>query len=186
METMDWHEIIDGLRGVSGWNNFAQTLLAKYDREGELAWADYDAAERMLLRLKATADRRKAEMAKVDAERIEVMLMTAKMSGIQHPKFRAYGLTFSLAPATGRNAGAVYVKQADLYCGKIADGTFQPSREAPQGTGTLVGKIAADPRACAVAYGKQTGRCSCCGRHLTDAKSVELGIGPICADRWGL
>jgi hypothetical protein len=35
-------------------------------------------------------------------------------------------------------------------------------------------------------FGKITGRCSCCRRTLTDAKSIELGIGPICKAKFGL
>lgn len=33
---------------------------------------------------------------------------------------------------------------------------------------------------------KLTGHCSFCQRELTDAGSLEVGYGPICADRWGL
>jgi hypothetical protein len=33
----------------------------------------------------------------------------------------------------------------------------------------------------AVAYGKATGICRCCGAHLEDPKSVAAGIGPWCA-----
>jgi hypothetical protein len=45
---------------------------------------------------------------------------------------------------------------------------------------------AADPATAAKAYGIKTGTCSCCGRTLTDPKSISAGIGPICADRFGL
>jgi hypothetical protein len=38
----------------------------------------------------------------------------------------------------------------------------------------------------AVRYGRQTGRCSCCGRELTNKASIDAGIGPICASKWGL
>ncbi len=34
-------------------------------------------------------------------------------------------------------------------------------------------------------YGR-FGRCSCCGRDLVDPVSIRAGIGPICAERWGL
>lgn len=32
---------------------------------------------------------------------------------------------------------------------------------------------------------KRTGRCSCCGRELTDPASIAAGIGPVCAKRFG-
>jgi hypothetical protein len=49
-----------------------------------------------------------------------------------------------------------------------------------------VQSVAADPYAAAKLYGQQTGSCSCCGRELTNALSIELGIGPICREKFGL
>ena len=42
-----------------------------------------------------------------------------------------------------------------------------------------------DPLAAAVAYGKRTGRCCCCGLELTHKDSIDLGIDPICRDKFG-
>lgn len=44
---------------------------------------------------------------------------------------------------------------------------------------------ASDPLSAAIKYGKVSGSCSCCGRELTDPKSIEAGIGPICATKFG-
>lgn len=38
-----------------------------------------------------------------------------------------------------------------------------------------------DPILLASTFGRATGRCSCCGRTLTDPNSISAGIGPICA-----
>jgi hypothetical protein len=35
-------------------------------------------------------------------------------------------------------------------------------------------------------YGRETGVCISCGAQLTDPASIEAGIGPICASKWGL
>ncbi|MDA1363993.1 MAG: DUF6011 domain-containing protein [Candidatus Marinimicrobia bacterium] len=45
---------------------------------------------------------------------------------------------------------------------------------------------AADPYAAAKLYGQHTGSCSCCGRELTNSLSIQLGIGPICREKFGL
>ena len=42
-----------------------------------------------------------------------------------------------------------------------------------------------DPLNAAIRYGKLSGECSCCGRELTDPRSIERGIGPICATKFG-
>jgi hypothetical protein len=42
-----------------------------------------------------------------------------------------------------------------------------------------------DPLTAAIRYGKVSGECSCCGRELTDPQSIERGIGPVCATKFG-
>ena len=37
----------------------------------------------------------------------------------------------------------------------------------------------------AVKFGKMTQTCVCCGRRLDDPKSVDAGIGPVCAQKFG-
>jgi predicted RNA-binding Zn-ribbon protein involved in translation (DUF1610 family) len=112
-------------------------------------------------------------------------------SALQHlkrPKLRIANIQFSLAPATGRNAGAIYVVRAsdDTYLGKITqDDKFITSRDCTSADSETVARVAADPAAAATAHGHEFGQCSCCGRELTNAESVSRGIGPICAERWG-
>lgn len=43
--------------------------------------------------------------------------------------------------------------------------------------------LAFGPRKAAIRYGNEIGRCSNCGRRLTNRISRELGIGPICGGR---
>lgn len=183
---MEYHEIIEGLRGIRSWNGFAHSLVSQYDSKGKLSEKQYDAAERMLAKCAATKERKHRETTKVDLSRVETLLMTARMNRLKHPKFRAEGMEFSLAGPTSRNAGAVYVKREGEYVGKVMDGMFHPVAATPEGTAAAIAKIAADPRGAAVAHGRLTGSCACCGRTLTDPASIELGIGPICAEKWGL
>jgi hypothetical protein len=100
----------------------------------------------------------------------------------------AVSFKISLAPATGRNAGALYVVMIDddAYQGKVDGVTFKAVREAATSTVDALHRIAADPMEAAVRYGQKTGKCSCCGRKLTNKVSIEMGIGPICAGTWGL
>jgi hypothetical protein len=107
---------------------------------------------------------------------------------LKRPKLRVADIQFSLAPATGRNAGCIYVVRAsdDTYLGKITpEDKFLTSRECSAADSATVARVAADPAAAAVAHGHEYGQCSCCGRELTNPESVALGIGPICRDRWG-
>jgi len=184
--TLEYDEIIDGLKDAAKWSGFAASLVKAYTLRGDLSHKQWSAGEGMVIKLRANAKVKTTETKAVDASRIELLLLTAKGSKLKHPKFRADGLTFSLAGPASKNAGAVYVKAGDVYAGKIMGGVFSPTRDAAAGTGEAVARIAADPKSAAVAYGRLTGQCSCCGRTLSDPASVDLGIGPICADKWGL
>ena len=174
-------EITDRLRSVASWNSFARQILADYDRGGLINANQMSAAERMMNKLEENS-------VKVDLSRIREMFEVAVSNGHQKPVYRAEGLKISLAPATGRNAGALYVVviDNDAYQGKVEGVTFKAVREAAASTVDALHRIAANPMEAAVRYGQKTGKCSCCGRKLTNKMSIELGIGPICAETWGL
>jgi hypothetical protein len=105
---------------------------------------------------------------------------------IKTPKFRFEDLVISRAPDTGANAGALYVKADGQYVGKVKEGKFFGIRFTPEDTLSKLQQIAESPLSSAVAYGRKTGTCACCGRELTVHASIERGIGPICAERFGL
>jgi len=125
----------------------------------------------------------------VDLTSVVAFLAAARDRGLKSPKtrFAAPGsgeLALSLAPLTGKNPGAVYVKVNGEYTGKVtADGTAYGL------TPVLVDAlraIAADPAAAGAAYGRLTGNCSFCTQGLTDEGSLEVGYGPKCAKNYGL
>lgn len=167
-------EMIVKLSHMKG-SEFAASLIKQYSRKGALSDKQWWWVEKL-----TNPDK---DATPVNAGPIIDLLQYAK---VKRPVFRAEGLQFSLAPSHGRNAGAVYVKAQGEYQGKIMGGTFKPASDCYDDTGAKVAKIAKDPRGAAVQYGRDTGICACCGRTLTDPKSIELGIGPICADTWGL
>jgi len=69
------------------------------------------------------------------------------------------------------------------YLGKVTR-TAIDSKFSDTVRETIMG-AANDPLNAAIRYGKVSGECSCCGRELTDPKSIDRGIGPICADKYG-
>lgn len=50
----------------------------------------------------------------------------------------------------------------------------------------MVRRLCENPEETLRAEGRRTGTCCMCGRGLTDERSVNLGMGPVCASRWGL
>ena len=73
--------------------------------------------------------------------------------------------------------GAAYGRRQNY--GKQAPGGLYRGRIADQ-----LRAILADPLAAHIAYGKLTGSCGVCGKHLENAESVAAGIGPICAGKY--
>jgi hypothetical protein len=163
---------------VAGKNDFTRSLYTSLKRWGTLTQNQINAWYRG--REKTTAT--------IDLNRIREMFDAAQSNGHSKPAYRAEGLKITLAPATGRNAGALYVVEIedDAYQGKIEGTTFKPVREAKTDVLARLQTIAANPLEAAVRYGRRTGKCSCCGRELTNHTSIEAGIGPICASKWNL
>lgn len=128
---------------------------------------------------------REANKAEVSIDRIAQAFASAKAAQLKWPKLYLDTFTFSLAGENSANAGAIYVKEGETYLGKIIGGRLTRSRDCSAEIEARIVAVCADPHAAAVAYGKETGRCSCCGRELTNALSIELGIGPVCRDKWG-
>lgn len=161
---------------VAGNSEFSRSLYTSLKRWGTLTQNQINAWYR--------GQSRKAE---VNLDRIREMFDAALINGHKKPCYRAEGLKISLAPATGRNAGALYVVEIedDAYQGKIVDTTFSAVREAKADVLSRLQTIAQNPLEAAVRYGRRTGTCSCCGRELTNQVSIDAGIGPICAEKWG-
>lgn len=176
---------------VASRTEFTASLYGQLMAKGHLSVNQIAAWNRGWEKLQAAKAARAAEAnakgGTVNLDRIREMFDAAVASGYKKPCYRAEGLKITLASMTGRNAGCLYVVEIeeDAYQGKIDNVTFKAVREAKQDTLARLQVIAADPAAAAVAYGRRTGTCSCCGRELTNHASIEAGIGPICAQKWG-
>lgn len=171
------------------WSTFLQDMLAKIV-------TPYGLSERQIAAIMSTRDKcsaRKAEKVAqklaaapvVDLATIESMFDKARAAGLRKLAYRARGLVISPAKENSRNPGAIYVKtRGGDYLGKVQGGRFQATFSASDEHKAALQAIAKDPAGEAIAYGKETRECSCCGRELSDPESVRLGIGPICRDKW--
>ena len=167
---------------------FAQSMLDAVRKYGSLTERQLAAVQKCVAKAaERTADRqqRAATAPTVSVEAIEVAFNTAKTAGIKYPKLRLDTFVFSPASESSANAGAVYVKEGDTYLGKVLGGKLFAVRDCSEDAKNRILAAASDPANAAVAYGKKYGSCAVCNRELTDPVSIERGIGPICADRYG-
>ena len=166
-------------------NTFAGSLHTSLLKWGGLTTKQLLAVQGAIAR--AAIAKTKAENAPtLSVEPIEVAFGKATAAGIARPRLRLGEFVFSPAPANGKNPGAIYVKHSDgSYLGKVAGSRlFTVSAVSPAVEAEIVG-VAADPMKAAIAYCKKYGKCSVCARTLTDEDSINRGIGPVCAERFG-
>jgi hypothetical protein len=123
---------------------------------------------------------------------VVAFLRGAQARGLKCPKarFLAPGggeLRLSMAGTTSRYPGALQVRRNDEWIGRVMpDGSVEGPLAGDAEIITALVAIAAAPAEAARAYGVLMCRCSFCDLALTDAGSVEVGYGPICAKKWGL
>lgn len=124
-----------------------------------------------------------------------VALMSNAARNLRFPKVRfaleAGTLQLSIAGERSRYAGQVMVTDGGRYpdnqfYGSISATEFNRSRRCPDWVIEALTMLEANPAQYAAVYGQRTGSCCFCRRELTDARSVTVGYGPICADHYGL
>lgn len=125
-------------------------------------------------------------------KRVKELFDTAINNGLKRPKIKLQDkegnkINFSLAPKTGKNPDNVYLKIGDVYCGRVTpEGQFIKTKDCPESVEEFLAQFSNDPARVAAEYGHLTGNCCFCSLELTDARSVRVGYGPICAGKYGL
>lgn len=103
-------------------------------------------------------------------------------------------IRLSIAGPTSKMPGTVNVTtngsfENRTWFGRILEnGSFEMSsrQETPDSVVALLRRFSADPVTVAAEHGKRTGSCCFCNRELNDKRSIEVGYGPVCADKFGL
>jgi hypothetical protein len=186
--SLTWEEAVIEARTLAfAGNEFAASLIEreeqnKYMSEAQVSWV-YKLAQ------DALNDRNiENKIESIDASNILASVAEARARGIKKPVLRL--VTESGAQikikymSMGKNAGGCWVTLSDNLVGKIDDCGQFTSRN--QDLFKFIEKVNSDVQGALKSYGKITSHCGCCGLPLTNKKSIELGIGPICLDKYGL
>jgi hypothetical protein len=168
---------------------FAQSLSQQsHDRQlsaSQMAWAHKLACD-LLQESQAQDDSEAAQFTRLfdvfkAAKARGLKRLTLRLSGVNVKPNR--DLTMLWVTSQTEKVEGDYGLQPK-YLGKITPNNLD-SRLADDVKSVLI-EAASDPLTAAIRYGKETGSCSCCGRDLTNAQSIKLGIGPICREKFGL
>jgi hypothetical protein len=170
-------------------------LSEREDGGGQLA-----TVRRLMVRDAAREAERQAAKKDVDASKItaafELARQKANRPGALGIWTRPLPLTSSAATGTqtivfqagkGKWEGWLFVEEhgTGLKLGNIRDGKFSAKFHCTPAHEAAVLEVASDPSTAAKAFGKAWSCCCVCGRTLTNDGSIEAGIGPICAERFG-
>lgn len=152
----------------------------------QMAWAHKLACDLLQQESQQEANSGEAEFAKLfevfkAAKSRGLKRLTLRLSGVNVKPNR--DLTMLWVTSQTEKEEGNYGLQPK-YLGKVTPNCLD-SRLADDVKAVLF-EAAADPLTAAIRYGRETGSCSCCGRDLTNAESIRLGIGPICREKFGL
>jgi Family of unknown function (DUF6011) len=194
--SLEWEEAIALCQEESrNGNKFAYDLCMReaknlYMSESQVSWV-YKIAEDVL-KLREP----QPKVREIDASNILASLAEARAKGIKKPMLRLVdpvGNDIRVKYMSfGKNAGGCWVTSNNDLIGKIDDGgvfTFTGRPYTDKFVDEMFDFIDItnhDVKGALESYGKVTSKCGCCGLPLTNKKSIELGIGPICLDKYGL
>lgn len=159
------------------YSNFAMSLIRHRKlSEKQEAWVHYLATEKLNETL--------FPQEKEDGPYVNLV---KKMYDGVKSKNRKFNLhlpgNISISTVTkGINVNHLYVFENGHYAGKITpEGVFRG--DASEDVLNLLEDANENLVKLAQMYGHETGQCSVCNRELSDKKSIQLGIGPICLKR---
>ena len=127
----------------------------------------------------------------------EIFALLERNNAAKRPKLRILlgdkEVQISRAGLRARFPGSLNVLQMEggMFLGRVhLDGRFEPARyiepARAQEIAAHLKEFAANPEQVARAYGKQTGHCCFCAKHLDDERSLLMGYGPVCAGNYNL
>ena len=183
--TLSDPKVLETLRGMR--SNFAQDLARKFNKlsPSQYAWAHKLAVDNVKVRVAPVKSNEPSQF-----EALFAAFEAAKSKGAKRLTLRFDGINVK----PNRDNSALWItSQTEKEEGNYGLQPKYLGKVTPQGCDSrlsdtvkeVILSAANDPLNAAIKYGKVSGECSCCGRELTDPRSIERGIGPICATKFG-
>jgi Family of unknown function (DUF6011) len=208
----DHAEEITWLRSWCGANpgskfTYPAEMLAAISAYGKLSPAQLTGVQNCIARdAQRQADRaaqqaqRRADAPPVDVSKIEKAFAHARRIELERKpnargvwnrplKLRAEGdldITVEPGKVGGKWENTLFVQAFDgRKLGMVQDGKFLAKFECTKVETDAVIKACSDPHAAVKAWCQAYSECQVCGRTLTNAKSIEESMGPVCAAKYG-
>ena len=183
----------------AGLFTFPQDVLNKLEQYGSITDGQLAAVQRLMAK---DADRAAASFAaapEVNATKIEKAFEVAREKadrpGQQGTFVKPLNLTspepdpitLAFRPGTPGTTwdGMLFVKRDDRKLGHIKGGKFFKKYDCTDAEAKAIVACAEDPETAVIAYAKAWKACGICNRLLLKDVSIERGIGPTCASKFG-
>jgi hypothetical protein len=182
---------------------FPADLLEKLNQYGSLTDAQFASVCKLMARDAERAAERTAAAPAADVSALEkafdVARERAKLPGakgvftkplkLTHgEKDAAISVAISSPKPGSKWDGMLFVRDAkddERKLGYFKGGKFFRQGAATDAEAAAILAVAASPLDAVKAYAKAWSECGICGRMLLKAESIEAGIGPICASKYG-
>lgn len=183
--TLSDAKVLETLRGMR--SNFAQELARKWNKLSakQYAWAHKLAVDNVNVKVAPVKSNQPSPF-----EELFATFERAKSKGAKRLSLRLQGINIK---PNEDNTCLWITSQTETEMGKWGLKPKYLGKVTPAGCDSRLGDdvketlmaAAGDPLTAVIRYGKVSGRCSCCGVELDNPKSIEAGIGPICATKFG-
>jgi hypothetical protein len=181
-------------RRAANGHEFSKSLLRQMDCGRRLSAAQRAAASNMVEkdRLGGDGGSPSPEDSRGSLAPLHGLFAKAKESGLKRPAIEFdvahRSVRISPAKANSLNAGWLYVRVGGQYAGKVAPsgGLRIVDRVLDSTVVAFLEALAKDPVGVTQEHGRRTGACCFCSHKLTDATSLSVGYGPVCAKHYGL
>lgn len=162
-------------------SSFAQSLVTQYRTRGALSASQYYWAFKLAEEHKPqTPIKLHSDLSSWILQRSSENEATLLQFKVKFDDGDEWGKVF-----LRRGDGCVNVFSAYKFQGSIKGDEFYTERKtSPRIVAELL-TMSENPQQWMQNYGRATGFCCVCGRELTNEESVSMGIGPICAGRFG-
>jgi hypothetical protein len=176
--------------------NFAISLISQYHRKHTLSDGQLPYVAQLIREAKGE---RRTRVTEVGDFAGVVALFTAVSGKLRFPKIRlrveSQNLVLSVCGPKSSAPGSININGDGgwngTWYGRVSpEGEFDRARACTDAFAAhlvpVLVELSKDPFAAVKRFGTLTGNCMFCGRSLEDQRSKVAGMGPVCAQMWGL
>lgn len=164
------------------WSDFAVSLAEQYRKRGSLSPKQIAAGQSMREKVEAKRQAKAKAETEAKADGLDISSLPSGYYAVPEGETRLK-VRVSRGRKGGNWEGTIFVSDGAAYGQRTNYGMQRPGQAYRGQIREQLKAIIADPEEAMKAYGRLTGTCGACGRHLEDAESIAAGMGPYCRSK---